>query len=134
MPGVNGPTWIAPNGDELDRAPTELGIPDIGSEQGSLIGQNPWGPAAQWLKQAAQNAGRAGRYPVPSAPPTEVPVNAPPPDVGGYDPEALEAMQAAGHGLLIIMEILKVTLIDLTMTGPVSPCAAYHQGCSGPPI
>jgi hypothetical protein len=45
-------------------------------------------------------------------------------------------MQAAGHGLLIILEILKGTLIDVIVTGPISPCAAYNQGCggSGPPI
>jgi hypothetical protein len=32
---------------------------------------------AEWLKQAARNASRAGRYPETSPPPTEVPTNAP---------------------------------------------------------
>ena len=45
-------------------------------------------------------------------------------------------MEVAGHGLLIILEIVRATLINVTFVGPVNPCAAYHQGCGsvGPPI
>jgi len=52
----------------------------------NVIGQNPWGSAAQALKQAAQNAGRAGRYPQPTPAPQTIPANEEPPDLGGWDP------------------------------------------------
>lgn len=38
---------------------------------GSIIGQNPWGPAMQALKQAAQNAGNAGRIGPRVSPPPQ---------------------------------------------------------------
>jgi hypothetical protein len=79
----------------------------------------------QALKQATRQLRESGG-------PKLTPANEPPPDVGGRDEEAMEALEKVAHALILLMEHGEILFDTLFVVMPAQELCDIQHNCDGP--
>jgi RHS repeat-associated protein len=79
----------------------------------------------QFLKQATRNQ-------QPGRGPNLTPANEPPPDLGGRDEQAIEALEKVAHAIIILMEHGEIFFDTLFVVMPAQELCAIQHNCEDP--